>query len=593
MTSIRAIRRRPVRSSLLTGFMFLILGALAAPVAAQPFSQPDREPQVNIRWDRYHSYDEMTEILERMVATWPQFLTLESIGQSWEGRDIWLVTINNPETGTHDEKAAFFAEASIHGNEVQATEVNLYLIWFLMENYEHLPKVRELVDQRTFYILPLLNPDAREVFFTRGGPSRTGNRPFDADGDGRANEDPPEDLTGNREILQMRKYVPGEGTHIESPVDPRLMIPAPPGTRGDYIMLGSEGTDLDGDGRRNEDGFGGYDMNRDFPVDWQPSHIQGGAYRFPFSNPETRAMGEFLKSRPNVAATQSWHNFGGMILRGPGSQYYRGTGNYPARDLRAFDYLGERGELILPYYRYWTIWADLYTVYGGTLDWAYDALGAVGFTNELWSLEQLYQGHWKDDGPIPDEMRQLFFNDRLGMGAWFHDWEEYDHPELGTVEIGGWSKWFNRTTPPFMLQELLHRNTMFALFHADEMPLLEFDEPRVERIAGNTFRVTARIRNHRAIPSRLQVAEMNRVGDPDRFRISGGNVTVQVGGFTSGELGNELRPVDRNPQEIHVAGGVMGHSDVSVTWIVSGSGTATIEYESMKGGTHRTTVQLR
>jgi len=596
-TTVRESNRRRVPTSvrsghLMAGVALLLLMAFAAPLAAQPFTQPDRDPNVNLRWDRYYDYDQVTDALEQLVDAYPQFLTLESIGESWEGRDIWLVTINNPETGPDHEKAAFYSDANIHGNEIQGTEVTLYMIWFLMENYEHMEAVRELVDNRAFYLIPTMNPDARQVFFDQGGPTRSGTRPFDSDGDGRASEDPPQDLTGNREILQMRKYTPGEGTHMESPIDPRLMVVAPPGEKGDYTLLGSEGSDLDGDGRRNEDGIGGYDMNRNFPGDWQPMHIQGGSHWYPFSHPETRAVGEALMSRPNIAALQSWHNAGGMILRGPGSQYYRGTGEYTNRDVRTYDYLGERGELMLPYYRYWTVWADLYTVYGGTLDWAHDALGVMGFTNELWSQAQLYQGHWDSDGPIPDEMDRLFFSDRLGLGAWFHEWEEYEHPDLGTVEIGGWSKWFGRTTVPFMIQEMLHRNAMFAFFHADEMPLLEFEEPRVEQIAGNTYRVTAEIRNRRAIPSRIEAAEINNVGDPDYFRISGNNVTVQAGGFTSGQLGDEMDPVDRNPQEIMVTQGVQAHSGVQVTWIVSGSGQATIEYSSMKGGTHRTTVNL-
>jgi len=578
----------------LTVGAMVITGATPTAAEGQFFSQPDRDPNVNLRWDRYYNYEQMTEALQLLARTYPRFLTLESIGKSWEGRDIWAVTINNPDTGPHHEKTAFYADANIHGNEIQGTETNMYLIWFLMENYDHLDKVRELVDTRAFYIIPSMNPDARAYYFSTGGPSRSGMRPTDSDGDGRASEDPPQDLTGNREILQMRKYTPGTGTHMISPIDDRLLIVAPPGMQGDYTLLGSEGTDLDGDGRRNEDGGGGYDLNRDFPGDWQPSYIQGGAYYYPFSHPETRAIGDFLMARPNISALQSWHNAGGMILRGPGSQYYKGTGNYTNRDNRTYDYLGERGALMLPYYRYWTIWKDLYTVYGGTLDWAHDFLGVVGFTNELWSQAQLYQGHWNENGPIPNEMQQLFFNDRLGMGAWFHEWEEYEHPELGTVEIGGWSKWWGRTTVPFMIQEMLHRNAMFALFHADEMPLLTFDETLVERISGNTWRVTAQLRNERAMPTRIEAAELHNVGQPDRFRISGSGITAHVGGFPSGELRNEISPQHGvDPAVVEVTSGVPGISTMRVTWIVSGSGPATIEFTSDKGGTHRTTVQLR
>jgi hypothetical protein len=571
----------------------LAVAGSAAESHAQMFAHPDRDPRVNLRWDRYYDYAALTDAVRQLERAYPRMLTVRSLGKSVEGRDIWIVIVNNPATGPHTSKAAFWADANIHGNEIQGTEVNLYLIWFLMENYDALPKVRELVDTRAFYIVPSMNPDGRENFLKTGGPSRSGMAPFDSNLDGRLSADNPDDLDGDGEIRQMRKHVPGQGTHITSPVDSRLMVVAPPGTRGDYILLGTEALDSDGDGRRGNDPRGGYDMNRDFPSDWQPPHIQGGANRYPFSWPETRAIGEWLKAHPNIAGAQSWHNSGGMILRGPGSQHYKGTGNYTNRDARVYDYLGERGELMLPYYRYMTIWKDLYTVYGGTLDWAHDALGIMSFTNELWSSSQMYSEAWKPDGPVPTEMRQLFFNDHLGMGAWYKDWTPFNHPELGAIEIGGWSKWFGRTTPPFMLQELAHRNAMFALFHADEMPLLEWGDVTVERIAGNTYRVKAEIRNTRAIPTRIEAAELYGSGLPDRFSISGNGVRIQAGGFTSGELGNQLQLQEKNPERIEVRSGVQGRSTLSVTWIVTGSGSVNLEYASEKGGTHRRQAQLR
>jgi hypothetical protein len=574
----------------------LVAAAVMLPATtshAQMFAQPDREPRVNLRWDRYYDYAALTDAVQKLQRAYPRMLTVQSIGKSVEGRDIWLVIINNPATGRHTEKAAFWADANIHGNEIQGTEVNLYLVWFLMENYDALPKVRELVDARAFYIVPTMNPDGRENFLRTGGPSRSGMAPFDSNLDGRPSSDDPDDLDGDGEIRQMRKHVPGQGTHITSPVDPRLMVVAPPGTKGDYVLLGQEARDTDGDGRRGNDPRGGYDMNRDFPSDWQPPHVQGGANRYPFSWPETRAVGDWLKAHPNIAGAQSWHNSGGMLLRGPGSQYYKGTGNYTNRDARVYDYLGERGELILPYYRYMTIWKDLYTVYGGTLDWAHDALGIMSFTNELWSNNQMYGPAWKDDGPVPGEMRQLFFNDRLGMGAWYKEWTPFRHPELGDIEIGGWSKWFGRTTPPFMLQELAHRNAMFALFHADEMPLLEWGDVTVERIAGNTYRVKAEIRNTRAIPTRIEAAEIYGSGVPDYFSIAGSGVRVQAGGMTTGELSNEVSLQEKRPERLELKSGVQGRSTLSATWIVTGTGRVELVYASQKGGVLRRQVELR
>jgi hypothetical protein len=191
-------------------------------------------------------------------------------------------------------------------------------------------------------------------------------------------------------------------------------------------------------------------------------------------------------------------------------------------------------------------------------------------------------------------MRALFFNDRLGMGAWYRDWTPVQHPELGEVEVGGWSKWYGRSTPPFMLQELAHRNAMFALFHASEMPLLEWGTVGVERLAGNTFRVTAEIRNTRAIPTRLEAAELYGSGVPDVFELSGGGITPQASGVAAGDLGDELDlQLDGDPARIELPQGVPGRAGRTATWIVSGSGEATIEFRSQKGGTHRATVQVR
>jgi hypothetical protein len=125
------------------------------------------------------------------------------------------------------------------------------------------------------------------------------------------------------------------------------------------------------------------------------------------------------------------------------------------------------------------------------------------------------------------------------------------------------------------------------------MPLLEWGDVSVERIAGNTWRVKAEIRNTRAIPTRIEAAELYGSGVPDYFRISGSGVRVQAGGLTAGELNNEIRLQEKNPSAIELKSGVAGRSGVSVTWIVTGSGNVELEYRSEKGGVHRRQVPLR
>ena len=82
-------------------------------------------PQV--RFDRFYRYGELTDLLKAYVAEYPQLLSIESIGKSYEGRDLWVMTIQNPATGAELSKPAIWVDGNVHGNEVQGGEACVYL----------------------------------------------------------------------------------------------------------------------------------------------------------------------------------------------------------------------------------------------------------------------------------------------------------------------------------------------------------------------------------------------------------------------------------------------------------------------------------
>jgi len=53
----------------------------------------------DVAFDRFYRYDELTEILQGWAEERPDLFRVESIGKSFEGRDIWLATITKFETG--------------------------------------------------------------------------------------------------------------------------------------------------------------------------------------------------------------------------------------------------------------------------------------------------------------------------------------------------------------------------------------------------------------------------------------------------------------------------------------------------------------
>src|SRR5271157_5767346 len=101
-----------------------------------------------IAFDRYYRFDELTELLKAFAAEYPSLVDLESIGKSHEGRDIWLVTVTNKETGSHRDKPAFWCDGNIHASEVSASTSVLYILNKLVTGHGAEADVTRAVDSR-------------------------------------------------------------------------------------------------------------------------------------------------------------------------------------------------------------------------------------------------------------------------------------------------------------------------------------------------------------------------------------------------------------------------------------------------------------
>jgi len=553
------------------GVLALLLPAVSS---AQDAGGAPAVPKVTVRWDRFYDNDEIGEMLDRFHAAYPELSKVSTIGTSFGGRPIRAIEITNHAKGDASRKPGFYIDGNIHGNEVQGAEAALYTAWYLLENYGRVAKITELVDDRVFYVVPTANPDGRDGFLHEPNDAnspRGGLRPRDNDGDGRADEDGDDDLDDDGHIVQMRRKNP-HGRWKTSPKDARVLVPCGPDEEGSYDMLGEEGLDNDGDGRVNEDGPGGYDPNRDWPVDWQPGYVQHGAMEYPFCLPETRAVGEYFMSHPNIAGAQSFHNAGGMILRPPGKPGSEIHGG----DIGVYDAIGRKGEQMLPGYRYMAIGKDLYPVWGGEVDWFYYGRGVITFTNELWTSVNMFRGP-ADDGT------DAKFNDLLLQSAALVTWKSFHHPTYGDIEIGGFKKNFGRTPPSFLLEEECHRNMSFVLYHADQMPSITLDVPEVKPLGNGLFSVRATVRNSRMIPTRIAQDVAQKVMRPDEFTLEGSGVAILSGGIVRDPDFAKVEPQRYRFQRLRVDT-VPGMGLARVEWVVKGSGEFKVVFDSVKGG---------
>ncbi len=535
-------------------------------------------PKVPISWNRYYNYDGITDICKKIAAAHPDLAKVSSIGKSYQGRDMWVLTITDFKKGKAEDKPGFYLDGNIHSNEIQGTEMALYTAWYLTESFKDVAYIKELLADRVFYIIPTINPDARDNYMkapnTPHSP-RSGMIPIDNDRDNKINEDGFDDLDGDGNITQMiRKSTTGRYRKDSS--DPRKLVPVKNDELGEYEILGYEGIDNDGDGRVNEDGEGYYDPNRDWGWKWQPNPIQGGAYKYPFSLPENRNVRDFVMAHPNIAGSQSFHNNGGMILRGPGAE--EDVSTYNAADVRIYDAIGKKGELLIPGYRYLTVYKDLYSVFGGELDWFYGGRGVYTFTNELFT-SYLYFNKETSRGEGQDQLYE--FNNDLLFGDAIVPWKEFDHPQYGKIEVGGFKKNFTRADPGFILESDAHRNMAFCIYHAYHMPKLSVESISEKSLGSGLTEVTAVIKNERLMPTHSSQDLKYSIERPDYISIEG--VKVIAGVVVEDVDLNITKEQKNNPTTLEVKN-IAGLSTVTVRWIVSGGKNYTIKVDSKKGG---------
>jgi len=106
----------------------------------------------------YHSHSELTTDMAAWASAYPSITHLESIGTSYQGREIWAMKISdNPSTEEFEAEVCWIG--CHHGDETISVEVCYYMIEYLLENYGTDPQVTWLVNEREFWIIPMLNPD--------------------------------------------------------------------------------------------------------------------------------------------------------------------------------------------------------------------------------------------------------------------------------------------------------------------------------------------------------------------------------------------------------------------------------------------------
>ncbi len=120
----------------------------------------------------YHSYADMTTLLQSYASAYganqaihPDICRLFSLGQSVEGRELWAMLITD-HPDVEEFEPEFKYVSTIHGDETVGTEMCLYFVDYLLNQYGVTDRITRLVNRTAIWVVPLMNPDG-QVAVTR------------------------------------------------------------------------------------------------------------------------------------------------------------------------------------------------------------------------------------------------------------------------------------------------------------------------------------------------------------------------------------------------------------------------------------------
>ncbi len=456
-----------------------------------------------LSFDQFLTYEEMTRLLRSFAVARPDLCRLESLGASREGRQVNMLTVTRFQSGAPEDKPAYLVHGNIHAGELSGTHAAVYTARQL------LVEEPDLLRRAAFYIVPRLNPDGAEFAVTTC--ARIRSRTEDAER--LPNRLYQEDIDGNGLILSMR-LEHTDGTFVKDPQDPRLMVRRRFDSQGPFYRMLPEGLIHQWDG--SEEFLAGgrsFDWNRNWSYDWRPEPEQAGSGDFPFSEPEMRHLAEFIYLRPNLFGILGYHTGSAAVLRPPSTGGDRDLDESDLRVMKELAEIGARetGFQVIPVVKYHVRNRRDINLRGHFHNFGYYHLGIFVFEFELGNLQNSAGISTKEifeactEKESEDRMRRLmeWWSCQERKEPLFRDWQSFNHPQLGPVEIGGFLTPHLANPSLKELRRIVRGTYRFTLEHANRCPRLVLEDLRVDKVGEDMHRIRVRVANRGAFPTNI------------------------------------------------------------------------------------------
>jgi hypothetical protein len=521
----------------------------------------------------YLTHAQLTTALQALERSHRNLASIRSFARSDQGRDIWLLTLGNPATGELDSKPALLLVANLEGNHLVGSSAALGAARWLLERYGQDPEATRLLDERTVYILPRMNPDGAELAWTlpayetpfKPHPSAPGRGGLNAREIGT-------DLNGDGFVTLMRERHP-EGTWMIDPDEPRLMREAnrARAERGEYRVF-VEGIDTTLVNAYVPMGSDGVNLNRNFPHDYLYFQPHVGPHQV--SEVETRALADFMFEQTNIAAVLTFSPYDNLRSvtpenRRPPAGVAPGPPNQPSnlqpQDRPYFQYIAEQFGTMTE------LRGDGAPDESGSFtQFAYFQVGIPAFTTPVWTVEP---------GAGTADHRWLRHFDEAELNR-FVDWIPATHPQLGEVEVGGFLPNARINPPHTEVAALAEAHAEFITWLGNQTAQVELVETRVTARGEGVWEVHAVVANERYLPTQTQMGGRIRFNRPVTVRLlPTSGMTVLTGNIQ---------------QQVNRIEGMGGRAHF--TWLVQAPAGTRIPLEifaERAGGLQSTTVTLR
>lgn len=524
-------------------FFFLAVG-LSLCFSSEAFAQ-----------NNYSNFKELSSRINQLQSQNRNLVSIKSLAKTNEGRDIWAITIGS---GDVKNRPAIAIVGGVKGSHLLGSELAVAFAEKLMSS-KNSEETKALLESTTFYILPRVNPDASEQYFSSLKYNRDGNATStDDDRDGSFDEDGFNDLNNDGLITWMRVEDP-TGKWMTHPDDARIMVEADisKGEKGMYHVF-TEGIDDDKDGKFNEDGVGGVDINKNFTYDYK--YFTPGAGENMADQNETRAIIDFLfDEASNVQAVFSFgpeNNLSTPVTFNRAAINKRLISGWYEKDVAVNKLLSDAYNETISQKN-----SPKVTPEGGDFhQWAYFHYGRMSLSTPGWWTPTVKDEDGKDKKFSNEEVKFLAWSEANNLDN-FVNWTEVSHPDFPNkkVEVGGIKPYVVLNPPYAMVDSIAIEHTNFIMKLAEMLPKVEILDVQTEKLGNNLTRVTAKVHNSGTLATASELGERTRW-------VSKVNVNVEMTNGLNLVSGQKVQLIDR----------IDGDESTTHTWLVRGTGTLTI-----------------